>query len=178
MMTKTRCCVFITLTALLAGCGSNDWRSASRASSGIAPLPSEHSDAVIQVYAADLFGVRGYFAVHTWIATKAQNADQYTVYDVVGWRTNRGLPALQIGADIPDRYWYGAKPNPVLDLRGEDASTLIPKIDEAAQRYPYANEYTLFPGPNSNTFPAWIGQQVPELGLTLPFKAFGSGFVE
>ncbi|WP_232465235.1 DUF3750 domain-containing protein [Oleiphilus messinensis] len=28
----------------------------------------------------------------------------------------------------------------------------------------------------SNTFPAWIAQQVPELELELPFSAIGSGW--
>ena len=170
--------VWVILATMLAGCSSNDWREASRASAGIAPLPSEHPEAIIQVYAADLFGFRGHFAVHTWIATKPADAQHYTVYDVVGWRTSRGLPALEIKKDIPDRYWFGSKPTRVLDLRGEKASWLIPEIDRAAKRYPFAHEYTLFPGPNSNTFPAWIGQQVPELGLKLPFKAFGSGFID
>ena len=167
----------IILTAIvISGCSTNDWRTAKRDSAGIAPLPTEHSDAVIQAYAADLFGVRGYFAVHTWISTKAKGADSYRVYDVVGWRTSRGLPALKIAEDIPDRYWYNSKPEVLLDIRGEEAERLIPKIDAAAKRYPWADEYHLIPGPNSNTFPAWIAKEVPELGLELPFKAFGSGY--
>ena len=167
----------IILTALvLSGCSTNDWRTAKRDSAGIAPLPNEHSDAVIQAYAADLFGFRGYFAVHTWISAKAKGADSYTVYDVVGWRTSRGLPALKIADDIPDRYWYNSRPEVLLDIRGEAAERLIPKIDAAAKRYPWADEYRLVPGPNSNTFPAWIAKEVPELGLELPFKAFGSGY--
>jgi hypothetical protein len=36
----------------------------------------------------------------------------------------------------------------------------------------------VFPGPNSNTFVAWIGLQVPQLGLELPFSAIGSGFAD
>ena len=48
----------------------------------------------------------------------------------------------------------------------------------AAERYPWANEYTLVPGPNSNTFPAWIGLQVPELELNMPFRAIGSGYAD
>ena len=168
----------LLLSIFIVGCSSQDWRTAKRDSDNIAPLPSEHPEAVIQVYGADLFGVRGYFAVHTWISTKQKGAQDYTVYDVVGWRTGRGLPALQIKQDIPDRYWYNSKPDLILDIRGEEAERLIPKIDEAAKRYPWANEYTLIPGPNSNTFPAWIGQQVPELGLKMPFKAFGSGYAD
>ena len=33
-----------------------------------------------------------------------------------------------------------------------------------------------FPGPNSNTFTAWIAKKVPELELDLPFTAIGSGY--
>jgi hypothetical protein len=53
---------------------------------------------------------------------------------------------------------------------------LIKRIDEAARDYPYAKEYTLWPGPNSNTFTAWIGRAVPELGIDLPATAIGKDF--
>ena len=55
---------------------------------------------------------------------------------------------------------------------------LIPKIQQAIALYPWANEYSVFPGPNSNIFVAWIGLQVPELGLELPFSAIGSGYAD
>ena len=44
-------------------------------------------------------------------------------------------------------------------------------------RYPYADGYVTWPGPNSNTFVAWIGREVPELGLTLPPTAIGKDFL-
>lgn len=52
------------------GTGINDWRTASRDSAGIAPLPAETPEAVVQVYAARTFNWRGTFAVHTWVAVK------------------------------------------------------------------------------------------------------------
>jgi hypothetical protein len=161
------------------GCAKNDWRTASRESAGIASDPTKQTQSIIEVYAADAFSWRGWFAVHCWIALKGENAEQYTVYEVVGWRVNRGLPALySYQTPTPDRYWYGAKPEKLLSIVGDKASELLPKVQEAIARYPWANEYTLFPGPNSNTFPAWIGQQVPELGLELPFRAIGSGYAD
>ncbi|NDA85703.1 MAG: DUF3750 domain-containing protein, partial [Burkholderiaceae bacterium] len=33
----------------------------------------------------------------------------------------------------------------------------------AVQSYPYADSYTMWPGPNSNTFTAHVGREVPEL---------------
>jgi hypothetical protein len=38
--------------------------------------------------------------------------------------------------------------------------------------------YKAFPGPNSNTFTAWIAAQVPELEVDLPFSAIGRGYVD
>ncbi len=42
-----------------------DWRTASRDSAGLAPLPKDTPEAVVQVYAARAFGWRGAVAVHT-----------------------------------------------------------------------------------------------------------------
>ncbi|MDN4502815.1 DUF3750 domain-containing protein [Alteromonadaceae bacterium BrNp21-10] len=175
----TRTAVMLVLVTLISACSSNNWRTASRESAGIAPLPAQEKSAVIEVYAADAYSWRGWFAVHSWIAVKAENAEEYTVYEVVGWRVRRGLPALnEYKTPIPDRYWYGSKPEKLLSITGSKAADLIPQIVAAVNRYPWANEYTLFPGPNSNTFPAWVGLQVPELGLELPFSAIGSGYAD
>jgi len=154
-----------------------DYRTANRDSAHIAPNPSTTREAVIQVYSARAFNWRGIIATHSWISVKPKDADAYTVYQVVGWRTYHGLPALTIGQDIPDRNWYNAVPKLILDMRGSKAQSLIPKIDQAAKTYPYANPYTLWPGPNSNTFPAYVGRQVPELALALPADAIGKDFM-
>lgn len=169
----------LLLLCFLAACSNSDWRTASRESAGIAAAPEQEERAIIEVYAADAFSWRGWFAVHTWIAIKDKGALTYTVFEVVGWRLKSGLPALSAyQTTTPDTYWYGAKPEKLLSIKGDKASELIPKVIEAVNHYPWANQYTLFPGPNSNTFPAWIGLQVKELGLKMPFRAIGSGFAE
>lgn len=169
----------ILVTLILISCSSPNWRTASRDPAGIAANPVVVKDAVIEFYGADAFSWRGWFAVHTWIAVKPKNAAKYTVYEVVGWRVDRGLPALkEYRTTTPDRYWYGAKPDKFLSIQGEKAEALIPKIQQAVARYPWANEYKVFPGPNSNTFPAWVGKEVPELELEMPLRAIGSGFID
>ena len=70
---------------------STDWRFADRSSVGLAPLPSKTAEAVVQVYAARTYSWRGAFAVHSWIAVKPENADKYTIYQVMGWYLRRGL---------------------------------------------------------------------------------------
>ncbi len=169
--------VILLLVGLLTACTNSNWRTASREPAGISVDPLKQNNAVIEVYAANAFSWRGWFAVHTWIAVKPQDASEYTVYEVVGWRVKTGLPALrEYKTATPDRYWYGAKPEKLLSIQGDKASRLIPQISDAVARSPWANKYTLFPGPNSNTFPQWIGLQVPELGLEMPFRALGSGY--
>ena len=176
--TSRTLCLVLLIGLTLAGCGSKDWRTASRESAGIAPNPATHPEAVILVYGASTWGWRGWFAIHTWIATKPHNSQSYTVYELIGWRQRRGLPMVRVEQDLPDRYWYGERPRLIKELRGADAAQLIPRIAAAAKSYPWPDRYQAFPGPNSNTFIAWIGRQVPELQLELPFSALGSGYQE
>lgn len=156
---------------------TSHYSTANRDSAHLAPKPHDVKDAVIQVYAARAFNWRGIISSHCWISVKPKGASEYTVYQVVGWRTYSGLPALSISQDIPDRIWYNEVPKLLLDIRGDKAETLIPQIDRAARHYPYATPYVLWPGPNSNTFPAYIAREVPGLGLVLPSDAIGKDFL-
>lgn len=85
---------------------------------------------------------------------------------------------MRIEKDLPDRYWFGERPRLLKELRGAGVDTLIAAVDQAAKNYPWPDTYTVFPGPNSNTFTAWISNHVPELGLNLPFSAIGSGYAD
>jgi hypothetical protein len=154
-----------------------DWRTADRSSAGIAPDPATTAEPIIQAYGARAFRWRGAFAVHTWIAVKRQGADQFTTYQVVGWRHWRGLPALAQSDGPPDRHWFGNRPKVYLDLRGEGVEALIDKVEAAGESYPYKTSYRTWPGPNSNTFTAYVARAVPELGLELPPHAVGKDYL-
>jgi Protein of unknown function (DUF3750) len=54
---------------------------------------------------------------------------------------------------------------------------MIEDIRAAIAHYPYPHEYRARPGPNSNTFTAYIAREVPELGLNLPSNAVGKDFL-
>jgi hypothetical protein len=172
--------IFIIVALLLASACSagRDWRTASRESAGIAPDPLTTQEAVLHVYGASAWGWRGWFAIHTWIAAKHTGEKAYTVYEVIGWRQRRGLPVVHIEQDLPDRYWFGERPRLLKAFRGDGVDRLITRVDSAARAYPWPTTYEAFPGPNSNTFTAWVAQQVPELDLHLPFSAIGSGYVK
>jgi hypothetical protein len=143
---------------------------------GLAPDPARTREAVVQVYGARTLGVKGLFGVHTWIATKPAGAPAWTVYEVVGWRLRWTDSAVVIRERQPDA-WFGAKAELYADKRGAGVDALIKRIDDAARRYPYAKTYTLWPGPNSNTFVAWIARAVPELEVDLPATAIGKDYL-
>jgi len=153
-----------------------DFRRADRSSAGIAPPAENTPEAVVQVYTARALNWRGIFAVHSWVATKPENAETYTVHQVIGWRVYRNLPAMVSAPGTPDGRWFGNEPSVIAELRGQAAARAIPKIIEAVANYPYPNEYTVWPGPNSNTFVAYIGKQVPELRMDLPSTAIGKDY--
>lgn len=157
---------------------SVEWWNASRDVTGLAPDPNAHNDAIVQVYAARAFKWRGAFGVHTWIATKKTGAPEYTVYEVIGWRVRRGLSGLSIHNQAPDRQWFGNDPQVIAEIQGPAVDAIIDRIDKAARTYPYRDIYTLWPGPNSNTFTAWIGRAVPELKLDLPPTAIGKDWLD
>jgi hypothetical protein len=142
-----------------------------------APDPLDYQDAIIQVYGADVWGFRGNFAIHTWIATKARDAADYQVYQVIGWRLRRGRSVVSITEGNPARPWYGSPAILLHEIRGDDAQALINPVHDAALSYPFDKEYKMWPGPNSNSFTAWIGLEVPGLNLDLPVKAIGQSWM-
>ena len=162
--------------AMLERAGGNFWEL-ERGPSGQAPDPAVTREAVAQVYAARTVGWRGLFAVHTWIAVKPRDADAYTRYEVIGWGVDRGAPAVRVNRAGPDNYWFGDRPERLVDLRGNGVDALVAQVEAAVASYPYPARYRTWPGPNSNTFTAWIGRSVPELRLKLPPTAIGKDFL-
>jgi hypothetical protein len=154
-----------------------DWRTASREPVGLAPSPATMPAAIVQVYAARAVRWRGYFGVHTWIAAKPAGAGEYTVYEVTGWRLRREGTAVSISTRAPDARWFGNAPELVAELRGPQAAAAIMRIEAAVAAYPYADEYRIWPGPNSNTFTAYVLRAVPELRADLPPTAIGKDYL-
>lgn len=143
-----------------------------------APDPLVFREPVIQVYGANVWGWRGRFAIHTWLAIKPQDAANYTIYEVIGWRLRRTGSALRVSRGNPARAWFGSPAILLHDVRGNDAAELVERTLAAVDSYPFEGEYTMWPGPNSNSFVAWLALEVPELGLDLPAKAIGQTWMQ
>ena len=145
-----------------------DWSA-----SGVLPSAKAEPDAVVHVLAGRTGRWKGIFAHHSWIVVKPRGAARYTRYEVVGW----GNP-VRTDAYAPDGRWYSDTPVIIATLRGEPAERAIPRIREMVAAYPYATpgSYTIWPGPNSNTFVATIVRAVPELATGLLPTALGKDF--
>jgi hypothetical protein len=140
--------------------------------------PSHHLDkAAIRVYGADVWGIRGRFAIHTWIATKTANQDTFTLHEIIGWKLRRNDSALTVSLGRPDRPWFNSPALLLYEVTGEAAEAMIPDVHDAIYSYPYAQSYTMWPGPNSNSFTEWVSLKVPALKLELPVKAIGRSWM-
>jgi uncharacterized protein DUF3750 len=156
---------------------ARDWRTASREPAGLAPNPSTTREAVVQVYSARAVSWRGWFGVHTWIAVKPRDASEFTVHEVMGWRLKRTGTAMVERNRPADGYWYGARPELLGDIRGPGVDAIIERIEAAVKEYPYSDTYHVWPGPNSNTFVAFVLREVPELRVDMPPTAIGKDYL-
>jgi len=143
----------------------------------LAPDPATTPDAVVQVYGARCSRWRGHFGIHTWIAVKPAGAKAYTIYEVMDSYFRRTGSAVVIRKRAPDARWFGNTPGLLADKRGEGVDALIKRIDQAVREYPYAHEYVVWPGPNSNTFTAHVARAVPGLEADLPPTAIGKDYL-
>ncbi len=151
----------------------SSWRNADWSESGVLPAPRASDPPAIHVMAARTGGYKGIVSVHSWLVIKRPGAAEYDRYDVVGW----GQP-VRHNAYAPDGRWYSNVPEIVHTVRGDAAARAIPKLEAAIQSYRWSNhgDYTIWPGPNSNTFVASVLAQVPELGARMPPTAVGRDF--
>lgn len=171
-------CLLAGMLILIVGpANAQSWRNASRAPVGLAPDPITTQAPVVQVYAARAVRWRGYVGVHSWIATKARGAAEYTVYEVMGWRLRRTGTAVVTSTRAPDGRWFGNAPQLLAELRGDEAAAAIERIEQAVAEYPYADQYRVWPGPNSNTFTAFVLRDVPDLRADLPATAIGKDYL-
>jgi hypothetical protein len=169
--------LFVVGALLASRLFAQDWRTASREPVGLAPDPKNANEAMVQVYGARTLGLKGLFGVHTWVAVKPTAAPEWTVYEVIGWRLRWGDSVVVVRHRAPDGRWFGSEPELYAEKRGAGVDELIERIDKAARAYPYPSEYTMWPGPNSNTFTAWIARAVPELEVDLPATAIGKDYL-
>jgi len=146
------------------------WNAADWSSARLLPPAVAKPEALVHVYAARTGRWKGIFAHHSWIVVKERGAPHYQRFDMVAW----GRP-VKVNNWPPDARWYGHRPVLVGAVEGPAAEPLVARVRAAVARYPYdrAGSYAVFPGPNSNSFVAYVLAAIPEAGLALPPTALG-----
>lgn len=151
------------------------WSTADWSSAGLLPRDARAApEALVRVYAARTGRWRGVVAHHSWIVVKEAGASAYTRWDKVGW----GSP-IRVDGWVADGRWFSNPPETILALDGEAAQAAIPAIRAAIEAYPHGGRggYRAWPGPNSNTFVAFVldhaARTRPDLAVALPPTALG-----
>ena len=152
---------------------ADSWRTANWASSGLLPAAQSTPEAHVIVLASRTGNWKSIFAEHMSIVVKPA-AGEWARYDVVGW----GDPVRR-NAFAADAFWYGNQPYIVCDIEGAEAAALIPRIEESIARYPFSGPgaYRVWPGPNSNSFVAWVVRNTQGFAVELPPAAVGKDFI-
>ena len=151
----------------------SSWSQANWSSANILPEAADNREAKIYIMSARTGGLKGAFATHSWLVLKPENAIRYDRYDVVGW----GRPVRKNGYDA-DARWYSNVPVIQREISGTKAAQLIPQVEKAIAAYPWRQrgDYTIWPGPNSNTFVASIIRAVPGFEGKTPTTAVGRDY--
>jgi hypothetical protein len=116
----------------------------------------------------------GWLAAHYWFVTiDGGKCDRWEV-----WQTpdagGRSIGHLHCNLKAPEDPVGGGPTRLVAEWRGEEALRLQRVLREA-DRYPYSRRYRYWPGPNSNTYVAWVFREA-RIAHRLGRLAVGSRF--
>lgn len=151
----------------------SSWNRADWSETRTFPDARKHKGALIAVMAARSGRWKSIFAAHHWIVIKPESG-RYERYDVVGW----GTPLRRDNWPAAAR-WYSNDPQIVFRLDGPDAQRNIAKLRRTIRNYPWKNRgtYRVWPGPNSNTFVAWVLRHMPELKAEMLPEGIGKDYL-
>jgi hypothetical protein len=113
----------------------------------------------------------GFVAVHFWFTV---DGDRWEV-----WQTkNAGgtcVGHLHRNLKSPEADVGGGPARVAHEWDGAEASRLKEVLERAADEYPHCHRYAPWPGPNSNTFAAWVLCKAG-IDFRLPWQAIGRSY--
>ena len=119
----------------------------------------------------------GAFAVHHWFVVfdDAGTCHRWEVWQTknAGGRShNRAIGHVHCDLKAPEDGVGGGASRVAMEWKGDAAARIVAVLD---QPYPHAQRYRYWPGPNSNTFAAWVLGRAG-IEYALHWKAFGARF--
>jgi hypothetical protein len=125
----------------------------------------------VQLRYASLPSVLGLFASHYWfVVLDGAKAERWEVWQT---RNAGGRAVGHVHRDLkpPDAGVGGGPARVAAEWSGE-AAAKIRDVLEKAEAYPFCFRYRYWPGPNSNTYAAWVLRQAG-IHHALPRRAVG-----
>lgn len=118
----------------------------------------------------------GAVAEHYWFVVR-DDAGRVERWEV--WQSpnagGRSFGHLHCDLKHPDEGVGGGPARRVCQWNGEFAEQLGSVLRNSAKDYPHLDRYFPWPGPNSNTFVAWVLRQAG-IDFDLPWKALGKDY--
>ena len=130
---------------------------------------------VVRLYCARLPAPLGLFASHYWFTVDdGARCDRWEIWQTAG-AGGVCFGHLHCNLKAPDDGVGGGPARVAAKWEGEDAARLNAALAEAAERYPFCHRYLAWPGPNSNTFAAWVLRRA-QVDFRLPRNAIGRNY--
>jgi uncharacterized protein DUF3750 len=118
----------------------------------------------------------GAIAVHYWFVVIDKSSGETRRWEV--WQTKnaggRSIGHVHCDLKTPEAGVGGGPSRIALEWRSREAEAIDAVLRHAA-RYPYCSRYLVWPGPNSNTFVAWVLQRAG-IDCKLGWRGIGKGF--
>jgi hypothetical protein len=132
---------------------------------------------VVQLKYATLPAPFGMIAAHYWFTVLQPESGRCDRWEVWQRSDAGGVSAghLHCNLKAPDAGVGGGPARIAAQWNGETASRINSVLQDASARYPYCSRYRPWPGPNSNTFVAWVLRQAG-IHFSLPWKAIGKDY--
>ncbi len=129
---------------------------------------------VVQLRSAPLPFI-GAVAVHYWFVIMDESGEQHR-WEVWQTKSAGGLSFGHVHCDLkrPDDGVGGGPSRVEREWRGDEARALHAVLQEP-ESYPWCGRYWIWPGPNSNSFVAWVLERAG-VHCRLGWRGFGKRF--
>lgn len=131
---------------------------------------STNGQAIVRLYSAPIPDYEN-VGSHPWFVIKTANETEFDRWEVLD-RTDVPFGYVHLNFSSPAADIGAGGVSVLAELIGPAAESIVTFIETQSLNYPCRNEYTFFPGPNSNTFGQWVLDNTG-WDVTLPFTAIG-----
>jgi hypothetical protein len=131
----------------------------------------------VQLKYATLPAPLGAIALHYWFNVLDPASGGCERWEVWQRRNAGGISIGHVHCNLkaPDDGVGGGPAQLAVEWAGEPALSILQILKNAGSDYPHRDRYLPWPGPNSNTFVAWVLRQAG-VDFPLPWKAIGKNF--